>query len=107
MTDLYGPEDEIVTNGQTIVYTLHQTIGHLGLFVSGKVATKEHAEFASCMEVIDAMPPGLYEAVISEVEPGTEQRDLIHGKYLFRLEARTLDDIRALGGKNNEDNQSF
>jgi pimeloyl-ACP methyl ester carboxylesterase len=107
ITDLYSHDDEIVTNGQTIVYTLHQTIGHLGIFVSGKVATKEHAEFASCMEMIEVMPPGLYEAMISEVEPGTEHRDLIHGKYLFRLEARTLDDIRALGGNSDEDNQRF
>ena len=34
-------------------------------------------------------------------------RDLIHGKYLFRLEARTLDDIRALGGNSAEDDQRF
>ncbi|MGZ5901337.1 MAG: DUF3141 domain-containing protein [Reyranella sp.] len=107
ITDLYGHEDEIVANGQTIVYTLHQTIGHLGIFVSGKVATKEHAEFASCMEMIDLMPPGLYEAVIDEVDKATEHRDLIHGKYLFRLEARTLDDIRALGVNSDEDNQRF
>jgi poly(3-hydroxyalkanoate) synthetase len=39
--DLYDHEDEIIANGQTIVYALHQTIGHLGIFVSGKVATKE------------------------------------------------------------------
>jgi hypothetical protein len=107
ITDLYGREDEIVANGQTIVYTLHQTIGHLGIFVSGKVAIKEHAEFASCMEMIDLMPPGLYEAVIDEVDEGTERPDLIHGKYLFRLEARTLDDIRALGANSDEDNQRF
>ena len=107
ITDLYAHEDEIVANGQTIVYTLHQTIGHLGIFVSGKVATKEHAEFASCMEMIDLMPPGLYEAVIDEVDKATEHRDLIHGKYLFRLEARRLDDIRALGTNNDEDNQRF
>ena len=107
ITDLYGHEDEIVAGGQTIVYTLHQTIGHLGIFVSGKVATKEHAEFASCMEMIDLMPPGLYEAVIDEVDTATEHRDLIHGKYLFRLEARTLDDIRALGANSDEDNQRF
>ena len=107
ITDLYGHEDEIVANGQTIVYTLHQTIGHLGIFVSGKVATKEHAEFASCMEMIDLMPPGLYEAVIDEVDKATEHRDLIRGKYLFRLEARTLDDIRALGANSDEDNQRF
>jgi hypothetical protein len=107
ITDLYGHEDEIVANGQTIVYTLHQTIGHLGIFVSGKVASREHAEFASCMEMIDLMPPGLYEAVIEEVADGTERLDLIHGKYLLRLEARTLDDIRALGGNSEEDDKRF
>ena len=51
--DLYDHEREIVENGQTIVYTMHQSIGHLGIFVSGKVATKEHGEFVSCMELID------------------------------------------------------
>ena len=108
ITDLYGHEDEIVANGQTIVYTLHQTIGHLGIFVSGKVATKEHAEFASCMEMIDLMPPGLYEAVIDRGRRGHRaSASSIHGKYLFRLEARTLDDIRALGGNSDEDDQRF
>ena len=53
--------------------TLHQTIGHLGIFVSGKVATKEHGEFATCMDMIDLMPPGLYEAVITEVDDDTGQ----------------------------------
>jgi hypothetical protein len=107
ITDLYKHEDEIISNGQTIVYTLHQTIGHLGIFVSGKVATKEHAEFAECMQMIDLMPPGLYEAVISEVEENTENVHLIDGKYLFKLEARTVDDIRALGVNSDEDNQRF
>ena len=107
ITDLYEHGDEIVGNGQTIVYTLHQTIGHLGIFVSGKIATKEHAELASCMEMIDLLPPGLYEAVITEVDEGTEHPDLIHGKYLFRLEARSLDDIRALGVNSEGDNQRF
>jgi pimeloyl-ACP methyl ester carboxylesterase len=107
ITDLYEREDEIVANGQTIVYTLHQSIGHLGIFVSGKVATKEHAEFASCMEMIDLLPPGLYEAVITEVDKDTANPNLIHGRYLFRLELRTLDDIRALGTNSEEDNQRF
>lgn len=107
VTDLYDHEREIVANGQTIVYTLHQTIGHLGIFVSGKVATKEHGEFAACMEMINVLPPGLYEAVITEVEPGTEHPELIQGKYLFRLEARTLDHIRALGANTPEDDLRF
>ncbi len=107
ITDLYDDEKEIVAAGQTIVYTLHQSIGHLGIFVSGKVATKEHQEFASCMALIDLLPPGLYEAVITEVDEDIENPELIEGKYLFRLEARTLDHIRALGNNSPEDERRF
>lgn len=107
VTDLYDSDDDLVSTGQTIVYCLHQTIGHLGIFVSGKVAAKEHAEFASCIEMIDLMPPGLYEAVIEEVGEDTVHLDLIHGKYLFRLEARTLDDIRKLGANSEADDKRF
>src|SRR5271165_3656990 len=105
--DLYDDEREIVANGQTIVYTMHESIGHLGIFVSGKVATKEHDQFVSCMELIDVLPPGLYEAVITEVDEGTVNPDLVHGKYLFRVEARTLDHIRALGCNDATDDLRF
>jgi pimeloyl-ACP methyl ester carboxylesterase len=105
--DLYDEGKEIIANGQTIVYTLHHTIGHLGIFVSGKVATKEHREFVSCMEMIDLLPPGLYEAVISDAGEDTENRELVDGKYLFRLETRTLDDIRAFGVNDAGDDKRF
>jgi pimeloyl-ACP methyl ester carboxylesterase len=105
--DLYDDVSEIVANGQTIVYTMHESIGHLGIFVSGKVAAKEHSEFVSCMDLIDVTPPGLYEAVISEIADGPANRDLIDGKYLFRLETRTLDDLRALGGNDAADDERF
>jgi pimeloyl-ACP methyl ester carboxylesterase len=105
--DLYDNVDEIISNDQTIIYSLHHTIGHLGLFVSGKVAEKEDREFVSCIEMIDAMPPGLYEATITDVGEDTENRELLDGKYLFRLEARTLDDIRAFGVNSAEDEKRF
>jgi hypothetical protein len=105
--DLYEHEDEIVAAGQTIVYTVHQSIGHLGIFVSGKVATKEHGEFAQCMDMIDLMPPGLYEAVITTKDGSLENPDLVQGEYLFSLESRSLDDIRALGGNTPEDDLRF
>jgi pimeloyl-ACP methyl ester carboxylesterase len=105
--DLYDDEREIVMNGQTIVYTMHDSIGHLGIFVSGKVATREHGEFVSCMELIDVLPPGLYEAVITDIDENTVNPDLVQGKYLFRLEARTLDHIRALGGNDAADDDRF
>ena len=105
--DLYDHEDEIVAAGQTIVYCLHQSIGHLGIFVSGKVATKEHEEFANAMDMIDLMPPGLYEAVITGIDETVENRELLQGNYLFSLEARKLDDIRRLGGNTAEDDRAF
>ena len=61
--DLYESVDEIRSYGQTIVYTIHETVGHLGIFVSGGVAKKEHGEFSSNIDLIDTLPPGLYEAV--------------------------------------------
>lgn len=105
--DLYDTTDEIVAAGQTIVYSLHPSIGHLGIFVSGKVAAREHREFVTCMEMIEVAPPGLYEAVITDVGENTENQDLIDGKYLFRLEPRTLDDIRAFGVNSPEDERKF
>jgi hypothetical protein len=105
--DLYDHEDEIIANGQTIIYALHQTIGHLGIFVSGKVATKEDAELVQCMDLIDLLPPGLYEAVITESDQAASDPKLVHGRYNFALQRRTLNDIRALGGNETEDDRRF
>jgi len=107
ITDLYRDEEDLITSGQTIVYSLHENVGHLGIFVSGKIATREHEEFASAMEMIDMMPPGLYEALIEEAGEDTYNHDLIDGRYLFRLVPRTLEDIRKLGTSNAEDDLKF
>jgi pimeloyl-ACP methyl ester carboxylesterase len=66
VADVYGGTDEIKSRGQVIVGLLHQDIGHLGIFVSGKVAKKEHAQIVSVMESIEALPPGLYGMQIAE-----------------------------------------
>jgi pimeloyl-ACP methyl ester carboxylesterase len=105
--DLYDNVDDIRMHGQTIVYAVHDTIGHLGIFVSGSVAKKEHDEFASNIDLIDVLPPGLYEAVMTpkkNLEGGSE---FVAGDYLVRFEARTLDDIRALGGNDEADDRKF
>ena len=105
--DLYNNEDEIVANGQTIIYALHQSIGHLGIFVSAGVAKKEHEEFAHTMDLIDVLPPGLYEAVITPKGPETAHPELVSGDYVMRFEPRTLGHIRALGGNDAEDERRF
>jgi pimeloyl-ACP methyl ester carboxylesterase len=105
--DLYANVDEIRAYGQTIVYTVHQTIGHLGIFVSGGVAKKEHAEFSSNIDLIDVLPPGLYEATFEAKGDSTFNDELAVGQWVMRCEARTLDDIRAMGGNSPEDERRF
>ncbi|MDR3534285.1 MAG: DUF3141 domain-containing protein [Rhodopila sp.] len=105
--DLYDEVDDIIANGQTIIYSLHQSIGHLGIFVSGKVAKKEHEEFAFNINMIDAMAPGLYELVLTDADASTPRADLVEGKYIAKLKPRTLDDIRALGHNDAEDQRRF
>jgi pimeloyl-ACP methyl ester carboxylesterase len=105
--DLYGSVDDIRAHGQTIIYAVHESIGHLGIFVSGSVAKKEHDQFASNIDLIDVLPPGLYEAVMTPKQTGDRAADLISGDYLVRFEKRTLDDIRALGTNSEEDERQF
>jgi hypothetical protein len=105
--DLYESVDEIRSYGQTIVYTVHPTVGHLGIFVSGGVAKKEHGEFSSNIDLIDTLPPGLYEAVFESKTEDTANPDLATGKWVVRCEQRTLDDIRALGSNDAADERRF
>src|SRR6186713_165973 len=105
--DLYADVDEIRAYGQTIVYTVHESVGHLGIFVSGGIAKKEHAEFSSNIDLIDVLPPGLYEATFEARGSDTLNDDLAVGQWVMRCEARTLDDIRAMGGNSPEDERRF
>jgi pimeloyl-ACP methyl ester carboxylesterase len=105
--DLYDSVDDIRSYGQTIVYTIHESIGHLGIFVSGGVAKKEHGEFSSNIDLIDTLPPGLYEAVFESKGGDTTNPDLVTGNWVMRCEARTLEDIRALGGNDAADERRF
>jgi uncharacterized protein DUF3141 len=105
--DLYRNVDDIRASGQTIVYCLNQKVGHLAIFVSSKVAAKEDEEMVRLMDLIDCLPPGLYEMVISPrhagAQPGTGGPDA----WMSRFEARTLDDIRALGRNSEADDRAF
>src|SRR4051795_4608248 len=105
--DLYADVDEIRSYGQTIVYTVHETIGHLGIFVSGGVAKKEHAEFSSNIDLIDVLPPGLYEATFEAKSEDSVNPDLAQGKWIMRCEQRTLDDLRTMGGNDAADERRF
>ena len=93
--DVYGHEDRIVALGRVIVYLLAEDAGHLSIFVGGKVARKEHRELISVMEMLDDLPPGLYEMVIEERPKHAGPLDIERDTYTVRFETRTVDDIRA------------
>ena len=94
--DLYQKDEDILAQGQTLIYAIHESIGHLGIFVSGGVARKEHDEFASNIDLIDVLPPGLYEAVMTPKTAEAVNPDLVSGDWIVRFERRTLADLRAI-----------
>lgn len=95
--DLYDNVEQIRENEQTIVYFLHEQIGHLGIFVSAGVANREHSELASALDLIDVLPPGLYEAIITDTHPDMPGLAYADGRYVTRFEPRDVSDILALG----------
>jgi poly(3-hydroxyalkanoate) synthetase len=70
IADVYSSTEEIKARGQVIVGLLHHDIGHLGIFVSGKVANKEHKQIVSVLKSVEMLPPGLYGMQIKAVEGG-------------------------------------
>ena len=71
------------------------------------LSKKEHSEFSSNIDLIDTLPPGLYEAVFESKAAEIASPDLVTGNWVMRCEARTLDDIRALGGNDASDERRF
>jgi pimeloyl-ACP methyl ester carboxylesterase len=89
VADVYGSTEEIKARGQVIVGLLHQDIGHLGIFVSGRIAKKEHTQIVSVLKSIEALPPGLYGMQILE-------RKSINAKaeYEVQFVERRLEEVR-------------
>ena len=105
--DLYRDVEAIRATGQTIVYCVSQEVGHLAIFVSSKVGAKEDEEFVQLVDVIDCLPPGLFEMVISPRPANVPAAGFVTGDWIARFEARSLDDIKALGRNSPEDDRAF
>jgi pimeloyl-ACP methyl ester carboxylesterase len=88
VADVYGSTEEIKARGQTIVGLLHKEIGHLGIFVSGKVAKKEHAQIVSVLKSVEELPPGLYGMEILE-EKDSDGKPV----YDVRFHERQLEEV--------------
>jgi len=98
IADTYTDEAEIEIRGQRIIYMVHEEVGHLGIFVSGRIATREHTEIASILETIEALPPGLYELIIEDVV-GTGQEK----RFKVSFARRTLADVAAFDDERGDE----
>ena len=107
ITDLYQSDREVLAHGQTIIYAVHESIGHLGIFVSGAIAKKEHREFTCNIDMIDVLPAGIYEAVIHDKTPDTPNADLAYGDYVLTFERRHLADIEKIVQHREDDDRRF
>ena len=104
---MYRDVDDIRATGQTIVYCLDHKIGHLALFVSSKVGAEQDEEFVQMMDIIDCLPPGLHEMVITPRPANMPEGGCVTGNWSAHFETRSLDDIRALGRNSPEDDRAF
>ena len=102
IADVYSSTEEIKANGQTIVGLLHEDVGHLGIFVSGKVAKKEHAQIVEVLKYIQQLPPGLYGMDI-------EEHFDAHGEvsYEVTLKERKVEDLRSMQKFDRVDEKPF
>ena len=98
ISDLYSSVQEIKARGQRIVYTIHDKVGHLGIFVSSSIAQKEHKEIVSTLKAIEAMAPGLYEMKIEDVVGEGLERH-----YAISFHERTIEDILALDDERGDE----
>ncbi|MGO9358980.1 MAG: DUF3141 domain-containing protein [Xanthobacteraceae bacterium] len=93
IADLYDSEKELEARGHVIIYTLHDSIGHLGIFVSAQVANTQHEQIGSVIKTIESLAPGLYEMKIA-TSGGTRQ---------VNFEARTIADMLKLDDGRDEE----
>jgi len=82
----YGTVEEIKRRGQVILVIGHSRIGHLGIFVSAKIARKQHKGIIGSFDMLNFLPPGLYEMRLEEDphEPG---------EFMVRYEEKNMDHI--------------
>jgi uncharacterized protein DUF3141 len=99
IVDTYVDEREIKIRGQRIIYMVHNSVGHLGIFVSSSTARKEHSEIVSVLKTIETLAPGLYEMTIEE-----QRGDGQHAQFHVDFKERTMADVLALnaGGRAEE-----
>ena len=113
---VYPDTKALKAAGQRIVYMINPHVGHLGIFVSAKVARLEHRAILENAPEIEDLKPGLYEMIIDNP---TGDPDCSRDQYDVRFEERRVEDlcdsvsqepfeaVRAVSEKNDELYKNF
>lgn len=87
---VYRDTEDLKRAGQRIVYLTNPHVGHLGIFVSARVARLEHRAILESLEEIEALEPGLYEMKIGN--PSGDP-DCHKPQYAVRFAERRVEDL--------------
>lgn len=101
VADIYPTTQALKDAGQVVVGLMHHSIGHLGIFVSGAIARREHAQIVDLIDYVESLPPGLYGMTIEEDHSGPEP------KYDVTLTERRVEDIAWLQKYDRKDEIPF
>ncbi|MET0848742.1 MAG: DUF3141 domain-containing protein [Pseudomonas sp.] len=101
ITDVYPSDLALQNAGRTIVYLRHASIGHLGIFVSGEVARREHRELLGAVDAINELQGGLYEMLIDDLPEHSDT------PYAVRFEPRLIADIHGEMQPPRDDDREF
>ncbi|CAD5108640.1 DUF3141 domain-containing protein [Zestomonas carbonaria] len=104
IADVYPSDLSLRSAGRTIVYLRHASVGHLGIFVSGKVARREHRQLLGAIDAISLLPPGLFELVIDDI-PGQSPGEPT--EYAVHFEPRKIADILRDDEDGRDDEREF
>ena len=101
VADIYPTTEALKANGQVIVGLMHKSVGHLGIFVSGAVAKREHTQIVDLIEYIEHLPPGLYGMQVEEQKTNEGVR------YDVMLTERRVEDLQVLQKYGRKDEIPF
>ena len=102
IADVYPSDLALLSAGRTIVYLRHASVGHLGIFVSGQVARREHRQLLGAIDAISALPPGLFELLIDDAPDTTDDRP-----YRVHFESRKIADVISHDEDGHDDERKF
>lgn len=87
---VYEDTEALKRAGQRIVYLINPHVGHLGIFVSAKVARLEHRAILESLDEIEELQPGLYEM---KIDNPSGDKDCHKPSYRVSFEPREVADL--------------